>query len=734
MVIERLVIHLRTTMDSQDHSCQPQLLKCEAKAPKVLLTTRSPPGPGQSDRLGEKKDSAPSFVAGRGRYVGDIHLEGMLHLKLVRTPFARALIAKVKGGINGSELTAVVPAAGEGAFGGVPPTAPYPVLAHNYVSYVGQPVAAVLDADPYRAEDLAEEVEVDYESLKPLVDPEEALRFEPIHPTTDSNMVSRFQMGQDFADDAPVILEDTLVNERISPNPMEPRGLVARYDGSRLTVWASTQSVHTWKGGICAALHLPPEAVRVLEMDTGGAFGSKSALYPEYVVACYAAIKTRRPVKWIEGRVEHLQSTNQGRGARGRVKVYADRNGRVLGMKADVLTDAGAFAVGLGSITPRFIGMQVLGPYAIGKAFVTATAVYTNKVPQGPYRGAGRPEAAFLHERMMDMLADELKLDPVEVRLRNASAEPLVSPLGMKIEAFEPFLRSAVAELGYARRTVESPVGFSTFVLMSAAQPGESARVAIREGRVLVWLGGSDSGQDFGEIAKTVLSEELGLPKEVIELESGDTDQLDQGIGSWGSRSAIVATAALTEAAAKLKGQAREKLGAGIAAEEMLKHEFDVTVFHRITEQANSFGANLVRMSLDGETGQARAIECFAYYDAGRVLNRTMAEGQVIGGTGQGIGQVLYEMVPYNQDGQPLAATLVDSGPILAPLMPEVTVTFAREPASGPRRVNGLGEAPTTGVPPAAVRSLERTLGRRLRKTPLSPEDLMGGPGSTRGR
>lgn len=687
-----------------------------------MQTTDIPPDLARAARTG-KKDGPLDFVSGRGRYVGDLRLEGMLHLKLVRSPFARALITRVNGGINGSELTALVPAAGEGAMPGAPVTAPYPALAKSYVGYVGQPVAAVLDADPYKAEDLAEEVEIDYESLRPLVDPEEAFTFEPIHPGIDSNIVTKVQMGQDFAVDAPVVLEDTLLNDRISPDPMEPRGLVAHYDGSRLTVWASTQSVHTWKGGLCAALKLSPNAVRIIEMDTGGAFGSKSGVYPEYVVACYAAMKTRRPVKWIEGRTEHLQATNQGRGARGKVKVYAERSGRVLGVKADVLTDAGAFSVGISAFAPRFIALQSLGPYAIDKAFVTATAVYTNKVPLGPYRGAGRPEAAFLHERMMDMLADELKLDPVEVRLRNASPNPRVSPLGVELDAFEPFLRSAVAELGYAKRAAEGPVGFSTFVLMSSAQPGESSRVAIRDGRVLVWLGGSDSGQDFSDMTKTILSEELSVPKDVIELESGDTDNLDKGIGSWGSRSAIVATASLTEAAAKLKEQAREKLGERASPEETLKHDFDVTVFHKETEQTNSFGANLVRMRLDAETGEARAEECIAYYDVGRVLNPSMAEGQVVGGTAQGIGQVLYEAVPYNEEGQPLAATLIDAGPVFAPLAPKVTVKFA-EPPPGSRRVKGVGEAPTTGVPPAAVRSLERILGRRLRKTPLTLEDL----------
>ncbi len=670
------------------------------------------------------KGDTQRFVTGRGKFVDDLRLDGMLHLKFVRSPYARARITRVKGGIDGSQLSANVAAAGEGAWGGGPPTVPYPALAHSYVSYVGQPVAAVFDEDPYRAEDLTEEVEVEYEALKPLVNPEDASTFEPIHPDTKSNVVSTVQLGQDFHDEAPVVLEDTLVNERISPNPMEPRGLVAHYDGSRLTVWCSTQSVHAWKGALSSALQLPREAVRVIGMDTGGAFGSKSALYPEYVVASYASMKTRRPVKWIESRTEHLQATNQGRGVRGRLKVYAERSGRVLGLKADILVDSGAFALGVGLTAPRFIGYQLTGPYAIEKAFVIATSVYTNKVPQGPYRGAGRPEAAFFYERMMDLLADELKLDPVEVRLRNASPDPFVSPLGLRVDPFEPFLKSAMEELGYAKRSRENAVGFSSFVLASAVQPGESSRVAVTQGRVKVWLGGSQSGQDFESIAKTILGEELGVSRDVIELEAGDTDQLDQGIGSWGSRTAIVATDALIEAAGRIKEQARSVVGHNASPEELLKHEFDVTIFHRETEQANSFGANLVRMSLDRQTGIARAEECLAYYDAGRVLNPYMVESQIIGGTAQGIGQVLYESVPHNEEGQPLVGTLADAGPILASSMPWVTVMLAGQAAMPARRVKGVGEAPAIGVPPAAIRSLERILGRRLRRTPVNPEEL----------
>ena len=670
-------------------------------------------------------ESPGRLITGKGRFVDDIQMEKVLHLKMVRSPYARARVLSVKGGITGSEFTANVASVGEGAWGaGGYVSVPYPALASNYVSYVGQPVAAVLADDPYKAEDMMEEVEVEYESLKPLVDPEDALDFEPIHPNTKSNLVGRAMLGQDFEEDAPVVLGDELLNERIIPNPMEPRGLVARYDGSRLTVWASTQSVHSWKSGLCAALQLPREAVRVVEVDTGGAFGSKSALYPEYAVACYASMKTGRPVKWIETRSEHLQATSQGRGVRGRMKIFAERSGRVLGIKADLLVDSGAFALGVGAMAARFVGLQLTGPYAIEHALVDASNVFTNKVPLGPYRGAGRPEAAFLVERMMDLLADELKLDPVEVRLRNASPAPFVSPLGLKIDPFQPFLRAAVEGLGYATRDRSGSFGFSSSVLMSSVQPGESSRVAVKGGKVKVWLGPSPGGQDHDVIAKVIMSEELGVPESAVELEGGDTDQLDQGIGTWGSRSAVVLKDALVEAAGKIREQATSALGE-YSPRGLLEHEFDVTVFHREGDQANSFGAYLVRASLS-DAGEARVEECVAFHDVGRAINPAMVESQIIGGCAQGIGQVLFESVRYNEDGQQLVGTIADAGLILASSMPHVTARLMKE-EQGPlprRRVKGVGEAPTIGVPPALVRALEVALGRRLRHTPLNPEEL----------
>jgi len=661
------------------------------------------------------------FLSGKGRFVDDVRLEGMLHLKVLRSPYARARIVKLRGGITGFELKANLVSVGEGAWGG-PVSVACPALPTDYVSYCGQPVAGVLGKDAYEAEDLLEGVEVDYEPLKPLINPEEAATFEPIHPGVKSNVASSFQLGQDFTDDSPIVLEDELTNARISPNPLEPRGCVAYYDGSKLTVWASTQSVHTWKDALGGVTNLPPESVRIVQMDTGGAFGAKSSLYPEYAIACYASMKARKPVKWLETRSEHLLATSQGRGVRGRMRIFSDREGRVSGLKADLLVDTGAFAFGMGSSAPRFIGFLLTGPYAIKRVYVNSSSVYTNKVPLGPYRGAGRPEAAFFIERMMDLLADEVKHDPLEVRLLNASPKPFTSPLGLRVDALEPFLRAAADQLGYKSMAGQRGVGFSCFILPSAVQPGDSARVTIKDGSVRIWIGGGQSGQHHIVIARRVLHDELGIPEAAVKLELGDTNELDEGVGCWGSRTAIVAAGALSEAAGKIRDQAK---AAGLSsAEDLLKHDFDVTVFHNMNEFVISLGANLVRASLE-ETGEAKVEECLAYYDIGKVLDEENVVAQVVGGSAQGIGQALSEESWYDKDGQLITGTIADTGLPTATSIPHVLVKLAQHPPSDGASVKGVGEAATVGVPPAVVRALETLSGRRLRRTPVRPEELL---------
>lgn len=675
--------------------------------------------------------SLTNFIAGKGSYVADMRLPETLTLHVVRSPHARAKVISVKGGISSAELDAKLGSAGEGARGGSSGVM-MPVLAKDYVSFVGQPVAAVLAPDPYKAEDLAEAVDVQYEPLKAVIDPEEAIRSPPIHPGTASNVLSDSYLGREFDIDAQVVLEDQFENERIAANPMETRGVLAHYDGSVLTLWASTQSVFSVKHGVSTALGLSPESVRVVQADTGGGFGSKGGVYPEYVIAAYAAMRTGHPVKWTETRTEHLISSNHGRGSKGSVKIFANRDGVVLGLKADIITDAGAYFTGLNAFTPGFIGLQVTGPYAIRSAYVRARSIYTNKVPLGPYRGAGRPEAAFFIERMMDLLADELRIDPLEVRLKNTVDGLFVSPTGLRVENANSFLKKAASSLGY--NPASQGTGFSFFVLFPAVMPGESAKISVGSGRVRVWLGGNTHGQDHESFVKKLVSEELGVPQDVVTLERGDTSQLSRGVGSWGSRSAMVGGAAVVEAARKLRDMAKERVGqtgGGLTytPENLLKGEFEVEVFSNVSEQMNTLGANLARVEV-GAAGNVKILGLRSYYDVGRALNPEMVVSQIIGGSVQGIGQMLYERVAYTNEGQPVILSIEDAGLLAAPDVPEIEAGFTEIPSTLPHGAKGVGESPTIGVPAALARAIEKATGKRVRKTPLLQEEIVSTTGA----
>jgi aerobic carbon-monoxide dehydrogenase large subunit len=689
------------------------------------LRAATPKGPNATMTVTDEKqsedDQARRFVLGRGRYVDDIKMEEMLHLHVVRSPYARARVISVEGGITGHELKADMTLVGEDA--GEKVNVPFPVLATEYVNYVGQPVAAILGEDRYQAEDKAEEVDVQYESLKPVVDPELSLESEPIHPSTSSNLLSENRQGRDFKLKSPVEVEETLRMSRITPNPMETRGVVAAYDGSMLTLYGSTQSVFSWRDGISTSLGLKEEAVRVIQMDTGGAFGSKGGIYPEYVVAAYAAMKLKRPVKWIESRYEHLMATDQGRGIRARMKLYADREARIQGLKADLLVDAGAFPVGSGVWAAQWISFQLTGPYSIPKAHVKALSVYTNKVCLGPYRGAGRPEAAFFIERMMDRLADETGLDPAEVRLRNASSRPFVSPLGMKIGSFRPFLRESLSALGYARKKKGGRLGLSCFVLVPATRDGETAKVAIRGGRVKVWMGGSSHGQGHDVFARRIVGEELGISENLIDFEGADTSELSTGVGSWGSRSAMVGGGALIKASRKLKTRAKKKLGKKYSTQTLLEGEYEAEAFFKPDASLISFGANLVTAKVN-DWGMAAIDEVVSYYDIGRALNQSMVESQITGGSAQALGEVLYERALYDGDGQLLTASIADAGVPHSTEMPRFVVKTATHKSFLPHGAKGVGESPTIGVPPAATRALESTLGRRFTSLPIENELL----------
>ncbi|MGA2680775.1 MAG: xanthine dehydrogenase family protein molybdopterin-binding subunit [Candidatus Bathyarchaeia archaeon] len=664
------------------------------------------------------------LVRGAGKYVDDIKLPNMLYMAVARSPYARARVLSVKGGLNRNELKGFGGGGGEGWGGDVKSVLMHPVFARDTVNYVGQPVAAVFDEDRYTAEDKLDEVEVHYAELKPLMTIEEALSGDPLHAGTKSNIITQRWLGTDFEDPkSPVVLEDEFSIARIVNNPLEPRGLIADYDGSNLTVYISAQAVFSIKDGLVSSLKLDESKVRVIQADTGGAFGAKSALYPEYIMAAYAAMKYKRPVKWIESRSEHLAASQPGRGVRGKMKIFADKNGRLTALRGEVSVDAGAFGGTAGSNSPFFIAMQLTGPYGIEKAHVFARAVMTNKPPQGPYRGAGRPEAAFFRERMMDLLADELGMEADEVRLINTTNANFKSPLGLEIEASRPFFKQAVLDLKYKEKSKSDKAGLGFFVLLSAIWGGESARIDVQDGKVNVWLGGNQHGQEHYVFVKKLLNEELGIPQEIVTLNKGDTGTLKDGVGTWGSRSAVVAGAAIISAAQKLKNQVERKHGR-YSLEKLLEGNYSSEVYENQNVQLNSFGAVVATVSVD-KFGLVKVKECAGCYDVGRSLNPKMVESQIIGGTMQGIGQVLYEEVVHDAEGNLLTKNLFEAGLPTADNIPKFSIQIVENPSWMPHHAKGLGEAPTIGVPVAVVRAIERVSGKRIRHTPVKPQELI---------
>lgn len=669
------------------------------------------------------------LVRGEGNFVDDISMPGMLYLGFARSQYARARLLKVSAGslaerlLTHKDVKFDVASAGEGAMKGFENLA-HPVLAEDFVGYVGQPIAAVYADDPYTAEDLIDSVDIEYEPMKALVDPLEALNADPIYPGLKSNAFVDRMFGEDFTpDSSDIVIEKRMVNRRIATNPIEPRGIVTAYDGDKLTVWTGTQSAHSIRGGLCEAMGLPEDRVRVVQMDTGGAFGLKGGIFPEYIVAAQLAIKERRPVKWIETRREHLMASRPGRGAWANLKLYASKSGKINGLKGDIIVDNGAFTGGSGAFSPMFITRQLAGPYQLDNAYVRAMSVLTNKAPQGPYRGAGRPEAMYFIERLMDGLADELKMDPVDLRAINAAKQTYTSPLGMQVERSDQFLEAARKELNYDMYRGKQNVGFAFIILYHATAGGESARIQVKDGKLRVWTGGNAHGQRHDVFINTLLKEELGVSSDLIEHMKGDTDQIEDGVGAWGSRSSMVLSSAVIMAARKIKEQV-EKENGKFTIDGLLDGNWDAYEFFKYDTTESSLGANLVTADVD-DYGRVKVKECLSYYDAGRVLDPDNARGQNAGGAVQGIGQTLSEELAFDEDGLPLITSISDAGVLSADLVPRFGIKFHKSESPLPSRAKGIGEAPTIGVPIALSRAIELSTGLTIDETPIRPDYLL---------
>ncbi|MPZ90135.1 MAG: molybdopterin-dependent oxidoreductase [Actinobacteria bacterium] len=724
----------------------------------------------------------PGLVAGAHRYVADIVVPGCLDAVFVRSFEAHGLLNAVDlaaaqsmegivGAYSAGELPdlPVTPAPPRAE---VPPEMSWPALARDRVRFAGQPIAVVLAADRYTAEDGAELVFADIDPLEAVIDPgpaasDEVMLFEPR-----SNVVSVREFGapvDDVMDSAPVVVETIIRNERLCPTSIETRGIVVVPDGDDITVHVSHQAPQRLRQSLARSFGIEAELVRVIVPHVGGAFGAKSQTYPEYIVIAHLARKLGRPVRWIEDRREAFAGATHGRGQTQRLRLAADREGNLLALEALVDADIGAYPH-TGEFIAANTGWMLSGPYTIPHLHVRVRAVVTNTTPTAAYRGAGRPEAAYALERALDRLAHRLGADPAELRLRNfidRNEFPYRSPTGAVYDSGDhaAALRLALERAGYddaraeqrRRRTTGDGnplgIGIGSYIERSGGQEGstEFGSVTIEpDGTVVARSGATPQGQGHATAFAQVVASALEVELDRVSVIQGDTDEVPVGVGTFGSRSMQVGGSSLHHAAHDALEEARLRASAHLeVAEADLRYDDgrftvvgtdrSVTLGQLATERALSaqaefgppqafpFGTYVAVVELDRDTGDISLEKLVAVDDCGIVINPKLVEGQSVGSIIQGIGQALYEQVVFDEYGQPLMSSLMDySLPTVAEL-PELVLDQTVTPNPNvPLGNKGAGEAGCIGTPPAIVNAIVDALGGRDEgiDLPVTPEKV----------
>lgn len=667
-------------------------------------------------------------LTGRATYLDDIRLTDMAYLRVVRSPYARARLLGVslpQGallGLTWQDVRVSMPVSVPPELRGRARIVPMPVLAQEVVNFVGQPVAALVAESREGAEDLAEAAEVSYEPLEPSLDPEG--HGAQIHPSAPGNIsvdVTLRGGDEDALSRAEVSVRRRLVMARVVANPLEPKGVIAHYHDGLLDIICSSQAPFRVRSDLSQALGLPPERIRVSVPDVGGGFGNKVPAHAEYVLAAIASMKLGRPVKWVEERREHLTNPTQGKGVIADVELLADRDGGIMGIRGTIINDVGAYNYAINATLASFIARLCTGPYAMKAAKIRALSVFTNLPPTGPYRGAGRPEAALIHESLVELLAEELRVDPIELRRRNLPKEEYVTPLGLKIDSggYRQVLERAERRFRQIRGEGK---GLALFAELVRISPGEAAKVRLAKQGLEIIVGSRPHGQFHRTAFRRMASELLGLSADRITVRPGNTQDLSQGVGSFGSRSISAAGAAVYLALMELKRRLN-----GLSPLEAMQRpgEVEVEVFYR-GEDIFSAGAHVAEVEVDEETGDVRPVSYFAVDDVGRALNPEDIEAQLMGGALQGISQVLWEEARFSQDGTPIYGTMLEAG---FPTAIDAAYSFGGEivevPSSLPHGARGVGESGTIGGLAATFVALERALGARLERVPVTAEDVL---------
>ena len=733
------------------------------------------------------------LLTGQGQFVADIVLPRMLHAVLVRSPLAHARIRSVDLSraaaapgvaiaLNGADLLQMLPPIPEGQIA-LPAkwmsvvqhkflNPQEPLLAHDKARHVGEALAIVVAETRDQAEDAAELVILDLEALPAVVDPEAALRPDSaiIHDRYETNLIGEFSVGKGDAAaamaGAPHRFKRRFYHHRYAAVPMECRGVLSAYDRrtDSVTIWSSTQIVHWVRREAAALLGLPEARVRCIAPDVGGGFGGKGHVYPEDMLVAFLARRLGRPVRWIEGRSEHLMSATHSRDQLHDLEVGFDETGRILAIRDDYIVDCGAWNP-IGSGVAYNTAVHLTGPYKIANYAASGRIVVTNKAPNAPYRGAGRPEAAFAMERTIDLIARTLGLEPAEVRRRNMiAASEMPYPAGMLYRDGEPIvydsgdypaaLEKALDAVGgvdaFRRRQAAAHaegrylgLGIGCYIEGTGVGPFESAFVRIDpSGQIYVSGGAAPQGQGMETIFAQVAADLWKVSPDDVVVTLADTAAIAIGFGTMASRSTITLSAAMYHASERLRDKAfaiaanllecapadleLRQGGVGVvgvpgrtlslariarAAMPGWSNErppgvdagLEETYYWQPPTVTWSYAAHVATVEVDRETGRVTIDDYAVAHDCGNVINPMLVEGQIRGGAAQGLGGILCEEIAYDSGGQLLSGSLMDYALPIASDIPQIKIVHLHSPSPlNPLGVKGVGEGGAVG-PPAAI-------------------------------
>lgn len=747
------------------------------------------------------------FLTGRATFVDDIKLPHMLHAAILRSPQAHARISAIdtSPALALPGVVAVFTFQDILSYAQTIPIRLYPLpglerflqypLARHTVRYVGEAVAVAIATSRYVAEDALDAILVTYEPLPVVVDVQTALRDEVlVHAEQGTNVATRYTVAVGDVSEAfrqaEYTRKETFAVHRHTGNPMETRGLIASYEAGKgeLQVWGPTKVPHFNRAILASFLDMPESKIHFIEPDVGGGFGIRGEFYPEDFLIPFAAIKVGQPVKWIEDRREHLQAANHSRQVQCDIEIAARRDGTLLGIRAHVYGDMGAYIRTHGGLVPSSTAALLMGPYRIPAYEGTVSCVMTNKMGMGTFRAPGRYESCFIRERLLDMVAADLQIDPVALRLKNfvqpgdmpytvGVTRPGVAPMVFDSGNYPMALQRALEEIDYAalqplQGTAQDGkyhgIGMACFVKNTGLGPYEGARIVVHSAQhIVIYLGITTLGQGHETTMAQICADSLGVPLESIRVLHGSTDMMPYGIGTFGSRGTVMAGNAVHLTAQKLRqkiltlagrylnldpvqlvfrsgqvySQGSETGNALLGLGDVVRLAapsspycgdepgLDVTAYFHSDQLTYSYGAHAAHVAVDPETGKLEVLRYVVVEDIGRCINPLLVHGQAVGGAVQGIGATILEELVYDEHGQLVSGTFMDyllPTSCDAPVVEGVILEEAPSPHN-PLGVKGAGEGGivATGAALAnAVSNALAPLGVQVTELPLSPSKI----------